>query len=121
VSIPAFSSQAEADAWLDANGRLQAMRGYRHFGEDGIEHKVGDNCGAMHYEDYRNRVLCGQDFMAGTICSLMAGHSGPDAACCLDCGGDWIDGSCTCNKDEDCLCDALVPCPVHDEEVSNDE
>lgn len=69
--------------------------------DDGRVHAVGDDCLAVHYEDNAGRLVCGADFMAGTICSLRAGHVGPDAAECLDCGGDWMSGTCTCEIDED--------------------
>jgi hypothetical protein len=68
-------------------------------GEDGRIHAVGDDCSARHYEDSAGRLACGADFMAGTICSLRAGHVGPDAATCLDCGGDWVNETCTCEID----------------------
>lgn len=48
--------------------------------EDGRMHHVGDECGAVHYIDVSDRLRCGRDFMAGTICSLPAGHLGPDAS-----------------------------------------
>ena len=68
--------------------------------DDGRVHAVGDDCGAQHYEDNAGRLACGQDFMAGAICSLLAGHLGPDAAECLDCGGDWVLETCTCEIDQ---------------------
>ena len=35
---------------------------------------------------------CGQDFMAGTICSLPKGHDGPHGTTCQECGQDWYSG-----------------------------
>ena len=69
--------------------------------EDGAKHTVGDDCLAVHYVDRAGRLACGADFMAGTICSLLAGHLGPDEAACLDCGGDWVNGTCTCPAADD--------------------
>jgi hypothetical protein len=34
---------------------------------------------------------CGEDFMAGTICSLAKGHSGEHGTICHKCGQDWYD------------------------------
>lgn len=46
--------------------------------------------------DHAGNPCCGQDFMAGTICSLPPGHPGPHGADCQTCGGDWINETCTC-------------------------
>lgn len=40
--------------------------------------------------------MCGQSFMAGTICSRPPKHDGSCAAECQNCGGDWINGTCEC-------------------------
>ena len=69
--------------------------------DDGATHTVGDGCLAVHYVDRAGRLACGADFMAGTICSLPAGHLGPDEAACLDCGGDWMLDTCTCPAVDD--------------------
>jgi len=41
--------------------------------------------------------VCGQDFMAGTICTDVPGHSGGHRAFCQKCGNDWYDQTCTCH------------------------
>lgn len=49
--------------------------------------------------DERDRAgnpICGEDFMAGTICTLAPDHDGPHAPICQTCGGDWYLGTCTC-------------------------
>ena len=47
--------------------------------------------------------LCGETFMAGTICSLEDGHPGAHGTDCVDCGGDWLISTCVCVKYcEDC-------------------
>ena len=46
--------------------------------------------------DSKGRPVCGQDFMAGTICSDAPGHDGGCSATCQTCGGDWINQTCTC-------------------------
>lgn len=42
--------------------------------------------------------ICGQDFMAGTICTRAPGHEGFHAPECQTCGGDWYDETCTCSR-----------------------
>lgn len=64
-------------------------------GEDGRWHWVGDGCGT-HEQSPAGELVCGRDFMAGTICSDRAGHEGGCSAVCLTCGGDWMNGTCTC-------------------------
>lgn len=54
-----------------------------------------------HPVDSRGRTYCGQDFMAGTICTLPPDHDGHHAPICQECNGDWYDGTCTCSDDED--------------------
>ena len=46
-------------------------------------------------EDQDDEPDCGQDFMAGTICSLPASHVAegtPHGTTCRECGADWYDG-----------------------------
>lgn len=53
----------------------------------------------MKFEDEVSRSgdqLCGESFMAGTICSDFEGHDGSHSTVCTDCGNDWYDQSCTC-------------------------
>lgn len=90
-----------------------------HVDEDGRIHFVGDSCGT-HYEAViaettlneagmqitvgkKFTICCGQDFMAGTICSLKAGHRGPHAPICPFCGVDWFSdpGACECEYEVD--------------------
>lgn len=79
-----------------------AVRSVVQAGADGALHYPGDTCFAQHYTGMRAGntklyVHCGQDFMAGTICSLFAGHDGPCAAECPFCGNDWIKNPlCSC-------------------------
>jgi len=50
-------------------------------------------------QDVLNKILpdCGEDFMAGTICSLAQGHDGPHAPVCRRCGVDWYaNNGCAC-------------------------
>lgn len=55
--------------------------------------------GVPGYEhDHAGRPMCGHDFMAGTICSDEREHDGPHSARCQGCGGDWINGTCTCER-----------------------
>ena len=67
--------------------------------DEHYKHWEGDGCTAQHYEANPNigsqYLACGQDFMAGTICSLPAAHPGAHAAWCPNCGGDWVAG-CEC-------------------------
>lgn len=45
---------------------------------------------------------CGEDFMAGTICSLPEGHEGPHAPICRRCGVDWyLNDGCKCPPSTD--------------------
>lgn len=61
------------------------------------------------YYDTAGNLLCGQDFMAGTVCSLAPGHSGPHAPICQTCGVDWIaNNGCECIAR--CMCEA----PIYD-------
>lgn len=76
-----------------------------HHGEDDRLHYVGDDCSGLGHEvltdpaDANHTYLsCGNDFMGGTICSLIAGHLGPDGTKCLFCDGDWYMETCTCPK-----------------------
>lgn len=55
----------------------------------------------VHDHDGADRPYCGQDFMAGTICSDVPHHDGPCSPTCQDCGGDWYLGTCTCRTDGD--------------------
>lgn len=48
--------------------------------------------------DHAGNPCCGEDFMAGTICSLPPGHPGPHGTDCQTCGGDWMNETCTCGK-----------------------
>lgn len=41
------------------------------------------------FEEEEESIECGQDFMAGTICSLPEGHDGPHGTTCQECGQDW--------------------------------
>lgn len=49
----------------------------------------------MDYDRHGNPV-CGQSFMAGTICTRPPGHDGGHAPYCQACKGDWYNGTCTC-------------------------
>lgn len=54
--------------------------------------------------DIHGNPICGQDFMAGTICSLPPDHEGFHRAICQGCGRDWYIGECRCvplDDDED--------------------
>lgn len=65
----------------------------------GNEHEPGEYTGER---DQWGNSICGQDFMAGTICSDEPGHEGGHSAKCQNCGLDWYDESCQCNvEDED--------------------
>lgn len=58
--------------------------------------------GVPGYEhDQAGRPMCGHDFMAGTICSDEREHEGPHSARCQGCGGDWLNGTCTCTPSAD--------------------
>lgn len=52
----------------------------------------------VHPTDFAGRPICGQDFMAGTICTLAPGHEGYHAPACQGCGYDPYVG-------EECICD----------------
>ena len=61
--------------------------------------------GVPGYEhDQAGRPMCGHDFMAGTICSDEREHEGPHSARCQGCGGDWLNGTCTCAPADDDVC-----------------
>jgi hypothetical protein len=62
----------------------------------GDEHAPGDYVGER---DHQGHPMCGQDFMAGTICSDKPGHDGAHSCVCQECGGDWYNETCTCEKD----------------------
>lgn len=49
-------------------------------------------------QDRWGNPICGQDFMAGTICTRAPGHTGFHAPECQQCGGDWYDETCTCEN-----------------------
>ena len=64
---------------------------------------------AGEYVDHGGNRCCGQDFMAGTICSLPPGHPGAHGTTCQVCSGDWYMGGCACHPDactleEGCSC-----------------
>lgn len=59
----------------------------------GNEHQPGDYAGE---HDAWGNPVCGQDFMAGTICSDEPGHEGPHSCVCQNCGGDWMNETCDC-------------------------
>lgn len=42
--------------------------------------------------------MCGQSFMAGTICSDRPGHGGGHSCLCQQCRGDWMNGTCQCQE-----------------------
>lgn len=50
----------------------------------------------MNEVDQNGHPMCGASFMAGTICSDKPGHSGGHSCVCQECGGDWMNGTCTC-------------------------
>jgi hypothetical protein len=64
----------------------------------GDEHVPGEYAGER---DLRGYAICGQDFMAGTICSDQPGHEGPHSCVCQICEGDWMNGTCTCPSEDE--------------------
>lgn len=66
--------------------------------------------------DRHNNPMCGQSFMAGTICSDRPGHAGAHSAKCQQCGGDWMNETCICIEHEGwcdfCAKDTTVAYPV---------
>ena len=44
--------------------------------------------------DWAGNLICGADFMAGTICTRPPEHPGAHLAQCQSCGGDWELGTC---------------------------
>lgn len=63
---------------------------------------------AGEYVDHGGNRCCGQDFMAGTICSLPPGHPGPHGTTCQVCSGDWYMGGCACSTS--CTTEDECPC-----------
>ena len=53
-------------------------------------------------KDAHGNPICGQDFMAGTICTLPPDHDGFHAPICQECGGDWYASECTCPDCPEC-------------------
>lgn len=51
--------------------------------------------------DHNGNLCCGEDFMAGTICSDVPDHDGPHNTNCQTCGGDWYMETCTCPREDD--------------------
>ena len=76
-----------AVAWADDGGEWVCP-------VTGDEHEPGDFSGER---DHAGNPICGQDFMAGTICSDAPGHEGPHSAVCQVCEGDWYNETCTCD------------------------
>lgn len=70
----------------------------------GNEHEPGEYKGER---DQWGNSICGQDFMAGTICSDEPGHEGGHSAKCQNCGEDWYDESCQCNVEDESPMDPL--------------
>ena len=52
-------------------------------------------------EDSWGNPVCGQDFMAGTICTLPPEHDGAHRPICQNCGQDWYMGDCKCHGEEE--------------------
>ena len=46
--------------------------------------------------DHGGNRICGQDFMAGTICTDSPNHFGAHSCRCQVCDGDWMNGTCIC-------------------------
>lgn len=85
MTLRAFINSDHTPSLLGTHAESMAEACWEVFGEE-IESAL-DGMGALDAPD------CEEDFMAGTICSLRAGHEGPHGTECRECESDWyVDG-----------------------------